>query len=149
MRYLIVFVIFATVVFGVFFLLKNIRQKNKILLPSPANQVLGLELKNNNEGAVEIKIEPLNINSDAIIWNFRITMTTHSVELNNDLLEDALLIDNDGREYKPIAWDGPLPGGHHLTGELKFQAPLKLPASIKLVLRNIGQIKERQFVWSL
>ena len=75
-------------------------------------------------------------------------MDTHSVELDQDMLRIAVLVDDKDKEYKPLRWEGAEPGGHHREGVLIFNQIVPSPKSIKLKISSIGEA-ERNFIWQL
>lgn len=92
-------------------------------------------------------VTPIDILSQSKEWEFDIVMDTHSVELDQDMTKIAVLVDDSGKEYKPIAWEGPT-GGHHREGVLKFNQITPIPKSIELKISNIGDVV-RNFTWEL
>ena len=108
-----------------------------------------LETKTNSEGPVEVGVTPRRIVPTDAEWSFEISLNTHSYELNDDFLAASELRDEQGNAYKPIAWDGDPPGGHHREGVLKFKAIAPQPSSITLGIQDVGGIKERKFTWQL
>ncbi len=102
----------------------------------------------NSEGAVSVSVAPKNsLNSD--VWEFEVSLDTHTVELNEELETATLLIDESGNEYRPLAWEGDPPGGHHRGGILKFDPIIPRPDVIKLKISGIGGVAERMFVWNI
>jgi hypothetical protein len=102
----------------------------------------------NSGGSVTVDAQLLDfqINQPLV---FAVALNTHSVELVDDLTQTAILRDDAGKEYAPIAWDGAGPGGHHREGKLKFAAlPIK-PQSVELVIKNLAQVSERAFRWEI
>ena len=97
-----------------------------------------------SEGSVEITVRPMNLAANT--WDFEVTLNTHSVELNEDLVKASILI-VDGKEYKPTSWEGDPAGGHHREGILKFGAPASQLKSTTLKINQIGGIEERSFSW--
>jgi len=73
---------------------------------------------------------------------------THSVELDQDLMQIVELTDGQDNTYKPIAWEGAEPGGHHLEGVLVFEAINPVPPSIELKIKDVGGVPERSFKWN-
>ena len=106
-----------------------------------------LESQTNSEGGVTVMVTPKNLS--VVSWNFEVSLSTHSVELDEDLIKVAVLVDENGKEFKPISWEGSPAGGHHREGILKFNALTPKPESIKLIIREVGGIKERVFVWPI
>jgi len=98
-------------------------------------------------GPVTVTVEP-KLNRGDTEWNFEITLQTHSVELDMDILESVVLLDTTGEEVKPVAWDGDPPGGHHRTGILRFAAPDPVPETITLRVKNVADVPVREFVWN-
>ena len=82
-------------------------------------------------------------------FEFEVSLETHSVELDNDLVRDISLVDASGQTRKPISWDGSPPGGHHRKGIIKFSPESLSEGNISLEIRNIGPVAERRFNWSL
>ena len=79
--------------------------------------------------------------------HFDVKFTTHSVDLDFNLVERSSLVSASGEKLKPLSWDGGQ-GGHHLSGTLKFPPFSRELKSMKLVLTNISSVKERIFEWS-
>ena len=104
------------------------------------------ESKIDEQASVTVTVTPSDLGVDSKEWKFNVVMDTHSVELDQDIVETAILIDNPGEEYKPLRWEGAGPGGHHREGTLIF-APIKpYPQHLSLIIKNIGG-KDRAFAW--
>ena len=103
------------------------------------------ETKTDDQALITVIVTPTDISSQSGQWKFDISMNTHLVELSHDLTKSTVLIDDKGKEYKPIAWGGP-DGGHHRVGVLIFNAIQPMPKSIKLKISGIGGVV-RTFVW--
>lgn len=102
--------------------------------------------KENSERDVTIKATPIELSSlNKVI--FQLALDTHSVPLEQDLKVASVLLDDNGKEYKPISWSGES-GGHHLLGELTFPAISKDSKSVKLVIKNIAGL-DRTFSWDI
>jgi hypothetical protein len=108
---------------------------------------LGAQKSDHN--GVTITITPRNVTAGTKAWNFGVSMDTHSQELSDDLTKSAALVDEKGREYRPIAWEGAKPGGHHRSGVLKFAPIDPPPQSLELRLQRRGEKTPRVFRWSL
>jgi hypothetical protein len=80
---------------------------------------------------------------------FEVSMNTHSVDLSADLTAVSTLTDDQGKEYRPVGWEGDGPGGHHRSGVLEFPALEGTPKSVTLVIKDIASVPERVFQWEL
>lgn len=114
----------------------------------------GTFVQTNEGGQITVKV----------IWQgrkagpvFAVEMDTHVVNLDGyDLRKLATLRTDQGQDIQPASWNAPS-GGHHRNGTLAFPAttasgtPLIGPdaRSITLVIRNVGDVPERTFTWTL
>ena len=98
-----------------------------------------------DQGDVAIKVKPLSLKSGSEV-KFQLSLDTHSVELNYDLVEKSSLTDDQGRTLKPISWDGGS-GGHHLSGKLVFPDTDKVK-TLELVISGIDGV-DRKFKWEI
>lgn len=100
-------------------------------------------------GGVTVRAKPAAVAGDAKNWTFEIRMDTHSQDLADDLVRTSVLVDDAGKQYGALAWDGMPPGGHHRKGVLSF-APIKpQPAAIELQIQRAGEATPRRFRWPL
>ena len=115
--------------------------------PQPAQG--SFEARTDEQGQVTIKVTPLAL--EGAEWKFGVVFDTHSVDLDDDPMQITVLSDNRGNEYKPLAWEGPGPGGHHREGVLVFEASPPTggptPSSVELKIKNVGGVAERVFRW--
>ncbi len=107
------------------------------------------ETKTDDQPPVTIKITPVELGQDAKIWKFTLVLDTHSGSLDQDPVQIAVLADDKGNMYRPTAWEGPGPGGHHREGILVFNPVEPLPAYVELKIKNVGGISERLFKWNI
>ena len=103
------------------------------------------ETKNDDQANVNIAITPLDLSPQSAEWKFDVGMNTHSVELDQDMTKSAVLIDDQGKEYKALNWNGPV-GGHHREGVLTFSQITPTPKSVELKIIGIGEV-DRTFSW--
>ncbi|OYV27146.1 MAG: hypothetical protein B7W98_02380, partial [Parcubacteria group bacterium 20-58-5] len=103
------------------------------------------ETKTDDQVNVTVVVTPLDLLPQSAQWKFDIGMNTHSVELDQDMMKSVILIDDQGKEYKPINWEGPV-GGHHREGVLTFNRITPTPKSIELKVSGIGDVI-RSFTW--
>jgi hypothetical protein len=111
-------------------------------------------MQTNEGGQITVKVTWQGRNAGPV---FSVEMDTHVVNLDGyDLRQLASLRTDQGQEIQPASWNGPW-GGHHRSGTLTFPAtlgngtPLIGPntRSITLVIRNVGDVPERTFTWTL
>lgn len=103
------------------------------------------DLRENTEGPVTVSVTPSFGNE---FWTFTVGLNTHTVEISQDLTQVSELIDDSGKVYKPLAWEGDPVGGHHRNGVLKFNALSPKPKSVTLKIKEVGGVSERNFKWS-
>lgn len=137
--YLVIGIIFIILVMAIVF---SLQQQETSQSPS-ASLVKNFETQSSNEGGVTIEITPQSI-SDGV---FAVSLNTHSVNLSDDLMQVTNLNDESGKKYLPISWKGDPPGGHHREGILNFGPISPTPKKIEIVIRGIGGVSERRFLW--
>ena len=139
----VLIIVFSILLFTVFKI--EDKQWQETQNPAATAPAASLEPQENNEGAVTIRVMP-KLSSEI---SFQISLNTHSEELNADLTQVATLEDENGKEYKPMRWEGDPPGGHHREGVLIFGPISPVLRTIKLVIQNIGGIAKREFLWTI
>lgn len=102
----------------------------------------------NDAGGVRIVVKPKNVAAGAA-WEFEVVMDTHVKPLDDDLTKAAVLVDDGGRRYLPLAWQGDKPGGHHRKGVLRFPAPTESIKSFELQIQDMAGVKMRVFRWTM
>lgn len=107
-----------------------------------------LETKTDKQASVTVTVAPVNIFPQSKELRFNVLMDTHSVELDQDMAKISVLIDGQGKEYKPVRWEGAEAGGHHREGVLIFTSIVPYPQNLKLVIKNIAGVP-RSFLWTL
>ncbi len=108
-----------------------------------------LAVQKSSEAGVTVAVTPQAVAAGAKTWDFQVVLDTHSQELSDDLRKTAVLVDERGQEYRPTAWEGQGPGGHHRSGVLKFAAAQQLPQSLEMRMNRPGEAKPRTFKWQL
>jgi len=106
------------------------------------------ETISNKQNSVRVDVRPLQLLPGKSA-KFEIRMNTHSGDLSQDLVAACTLKDNSGREYHPTSWDGSAPGGHHRSGVLEFSELGEGAESITLIIREVANVPERVFNWSI
>lgn len=121
---------------------------------SPAAAATAAPEQSVEGGGVTVKVTPLTLSAaDAVALDFAVSLDTHTVELNYDLAQLALLRDNLGNEYTPAAWTPEQSGGHHVGGLLSFADRATILQSgvteLTLDVTGIAGVPSRLFVWSV
>lgn len=114
-----------------------------------ASAAAQLAPQKSSQGGVTVDVTPAELAAGAKVWSFKVVLDTHSQDLSDDLAKSAVLLDAQGREGKPIAWEGAAPGGHHREGVLKFAAFEPLPEAVELRIARPGEAAARTFRWQL
>ena len=102
--------------------------------------------KTEEQADVTMVVTPIDLSPNSKEWKFDVGMNTHSVELDQDMTKIAVLAGDDGKEYKPLRWEGGEGGGHHREGVLIFSQITPIPKSVELKISGIGNV-ERSFIW--
>lgn len=119
------------------------------ILLAVAVAAAALAARTSDEAGVRVVVTPQIADAGATVWEFEVVMDTHTKPLSDDLARTAVLTDDAGRLYAPLAWQGDPPGGHHRKGVLRFAAPEGKPKAIELRLKDMGGVDERVFRWEL
>ena len=102
----------------------------------------------NRENRVRVDVVPVQLEFGKSA-KFEIRMNAHSGDLSQDLVSVSTLKDDNGREYRPVDWQGSPTGGHHRTGVLEFPTLNENTKSVTLVIRDVANVPERIFKWDL
>lgn len=114
--------------------------------PSSENQNT-MSAQTNSEGSVVVSVTPQNVDEDKKTWSFKIALDTHEGSLDEDLAKNAVLVSSEGEEVFPLEWQGDPAGGHHRIGLLNFKSFIQNSNSVTLILKNIGGVPQRRFIW--
>ncbi len=114
-----------------------------------ADAAAALEARKSDAAGVRVVVTPKLPDSNAAVWEFEVVMDTHSKPLDTDFAQAAVLTDDTGRSFVPLAWQGDPPGGHHRKGILRFPLPAGKPKAVELKIKGIGGVAERVFGWEL
>lgn len=106
---------------------------------------LGVSLQS-TQNAVTLDVTPRSASADGSL-PIEITLTTHSQELNDDLLNTAVLVTADGIKHRPTEWKGDPPGGHHRKGVLVFNPYPAGKQNLELIIQRPGESQPRRFRW--
>lgn len=115
----------------------------------PSSAAPAFAARSSDAAGVQVVVTPKALGPGAKVWEFEVAMNTHIKPLTEDLAQLAVLVDETGRRYTPVGWQGDPPGGHHRKGVLQFSAPAELPKSVELQINNVGGADTRSFRWEL
>ena len=118
---------------------------------SSASRPTSGSVQTDEGGSVTIEVEWGKEASGSLI--FKVTMDTHSVDLDQyDLGKLAFLRDDMGIEYYPVSWNAAA-GGHHRSGTLAFPLPDSVSGGkskfIEMVIQDVAGIEARVLKWKL
>ena len=133
--------------FLIFYQNRPIEQKTPVANQVSQEAKQNWEPKIDEQASITVTITPIDISPQSKKWKFNVVMDTHSIELDQDMTKISILVDDQGKEYKPINWEGPV-GGHHREGVLIFNQITPTPKSIELKISGIGNVI-RNFAWQL
>lgn len=111
------------------------------------------ETAKDDQGAVTLAITPVDLDEEAAVLAFEVTMDTHSVDLSMDLAALATLTTDNGHTLSATLWDA-VPGGHHVSGLLTFPAVVEDTAvlsgatQLTLTITDVDA-PSRTFTWTL
>lgn len=79
----------------------------------------------------------------------KVSMDTHSVALDDIAFEEVVVLRTPaGPDLAPTAVEQVAGGGHHRQAVLVFP-PLAQAGELRIVVKNVGGVAERSFVWEL
>jgi hypothetical protein len=118
------------------------------LITIVASSVWAYGEKNSNANGVRIKVTP-QVLSPGMSPQFKISLSTHTVELSQDLKMATELQDDQGRIYKVKRWEGSPPGGHHRAGTLTFPTLHETTGEVTLIFGGMENVPQNTFSWKV
>jgi hypothetical protein len=143
----LIYIIIAFVVIVVVLLL--VSKNNTAGNASVQNSASAYDTKTDSQGEVNVTVTPLDLGAGSSQWKFDVGFNTHSVEQNQDPVQISVLVDDQGKQYQPVSWQGPGPGGHHREGVLIFNPINPRPKSVTLKILGVAGVSSRNFTWTL
>ena len=110
-------------------------------------ETVTLAAKTLSQEGLTIKATPYPLSFSQEV-KFKLNFDTHSGSLDFDPAKVTFLEDDLGHTYAPTSWNGSVPGGHHLAGDLSFPPLAGTPSSIKLVVKGVRDV-DWLFEWKL
>ena len=96
---------------------------------------------------VTVAVTPGNLAADARLWDFAIAFDSRGARLDDEVME-AVVLSGDGRDLKPLAWEGAKAGATHRAGVLKFVPMQPRPKELELRITRKGEARQRVFRFS-
>ena len=106
---------------------------------------LNLEEQTIESNKVEFSVKPEII--PGVSLKLLVSMNTHSVNLNFDMLKISKLMDSNGEIYLPVEWQGSAGGGHHRSGTLIFSGIPEDIQKLNFLLSPGGKFQDLNFEW--
>ncbi len=120
-----------------------------LLDPVPSCAAPVFAAQSSDDAGVRVVVTPMALGPGMTIWEFEVVMDTHTKPLDEDISQAAVLVDEAGRRYKPVAWQGDPPGGHHRKVILQFSPPAEMPKAVELQIDGVGGAGIRTFRWQM
>lgn len=115
---------------------------------APRLATVNLPARSNRQNGVEVTVAPQPFRiGDPVA--FDVALDTHSGSLDVDPVAASFMEDDLGNRYLPTGWDGDPPGGHHRSGVLRFPELKPGAGVMRLILKGVGGVAERAFLWPL
>lgn len=103
--------------------------------------------KRDTQGPVTVVVTLMPSPTPGAPIKAKVVFDTHSVGLDGIAFEQAVAIRTaDGAEVPPTAVEQASGSGHHREAVLVFP-PSPRPGSLRIVVKNVGGVAERTFLW--
>lgn len=139
---LVLIILIALIAFNVSSKSSNLQSPNQAM----ENLKTDYAPQEQNGKEIEVTVTPIQFEKGIPI-KFKVTISTHTIDLDYDIRQLSKLKDDKGNSYNARFWDGGK-GGHHLSGELTFDNLQDVVKQLQLTIENINGL-DRQFKWSL
>lgn len=105
--------------------------------------------KRDRRGPVTVAITLTSLPAIGTPIKLKVSMDTHSVTLDDIAFEEVVVLRTPaGPDLAPTAVEQVTGGGHHRQAVLVFP-PLAQAGELRIVVKNVGGVAERSFVWEL
>ena len=125
---------------------KNAFWPENPVIPTVASTVTTTRQTKESSGAITVDVTPTSLRADQPAV-FQVRFTTHSGNPVYNLKDQSVLIDDAGKSYTFTSWDGNSEG-HHVLGNLTFQALESSVHSVNLTIKAVGG-QDRSFSWNI
>jgi len=146
-KYVAVVAIAVLVLTSIVLLASGLNRQNAVAQKAP--NAGSRQMRSDSGGGVTIDVTWMADIQGALVFN--VAMDTHSVDLDGyDFKQQAVLRDDQGKQYAPTSWDSG-PGGHHRSGVLTFPVPASVnsgnTAYFEVIIRGVAGVAERVLRW--
>ena len=101
------------------------------------------------QGAVTVAVTLAGLPEVGVPIRVTVVLETHIVALDDVVFERAVALRTpEGAEVVPTGMEGSRGSGHHREAVLVFP-PVTQRGTVRIIVRNVGGIGERAFVWEL
>ncbi len=140
-------VLFLVLILGIVIILAvGLRSFGPAPASNKSNTNTVSKAQTNEKGSVVVEAVPLSL-SVKDNASFTVSLTTHSGDINYDLLAISKLTDDKGNTYRALSWTGEK-GGHHISGTLTFPKLSQDASAVTLTIPGIDN-QDRVFKWKL
>lgn len=91
----------------------------------------------------------VTINAEKNGWAFPVLLDTDRPHLRDDIMNNVVLVMDDGRELKPAVGKGVPPDGHDQEWTLEFSVAESAPQSLGLRMQRSGDAEASTFHWAV
>lgn len=103
--------------------------------------------RRDGQGAVTVVVTLAGLPQVGVPIRATVVLDTHTVALDDVVFERAVALRTPGgAEVAPTRVEGVTGGGHHRQAVVVFP-PVTEQGTVRMVVRNVGGIAERVFVW--
>jgi hypothetical protein len=104
--------------------------------------------KRDGQGPVAVVVTLAAAPATGVPIKVKVALDTHSVGLDTIAFEEAVALRTpDGKDLAPTAVEAK-GGGHHREAMVIFP-PLTSAGPLRIVVKNVGGVAERSFVWEI
>ncbi len=105
--------------------------------------------KRDGQGPVTVVVTLTAAPTTGVPIKAKVVLDTHSVGLDSIAFDKVVALRTPaGADIAPTAVEEAQGGGHHRSAVLEF-APVAQAGPLKIVVKNVGGVAERSFVWEV
>ena len=105
--------------------------------------------RRDTQGPVTVAVTLIHSPGPGTPIRAKVVLDTHAVALDGVAFEQAVVVRSpDGTEMAPTSVEQASGSGHHREALLVFP-PLAQPGPVRILVRNVGGVGERTFLWEV